>query len=78
MQNQHEQISGYRDLTQEEIDEVNELKRKGNELLDAIDHMRQDTEGAGYDKRAAAIAYTDIQTGMMFAIRAITQPEGHC
>lgn len=32
MENQHRQIKGYRDLSQEEIDLMNEIKAKGAEL----------------------------------------------
>ena len=32
MDNQHKKINGYRDLTQEEIDLMNEVKAKGEEL----------------------------------------------
>ena len=33
MENQHQKIKGYRDLTQEEIDLMNRIKEKGSELL---------------------------------------------
>lgn len=32
MDNQHQQIKGYRDLSQQEIDLMNEIKAKGEEL----------------------------------------------
>lgn len=34
MENQHQKIKGYRDLSQEEIDLMNRIKQKGGELLD--------------------------------------------
>lgn len=34
MENQHRKISGYRELSQEEIDLMNRIKSKGAELLD--------------------------------------------
>lgn len=34
MENQHRKISGYRELSQEEIDLMNRIKEKGQELLD--------------------------------------------
>lgn len=34
MENQHRSISGYRDLTAEEIDLINRIKSKGAELLE--------------------------------------------
>ncbi|MCH7348581.1 hypothetical protein [Aeromonas sp. MR7] len=33
MENQHRQIKGYRELSQEEIDLMNRIKEKGTELL---------------------------------------------
>lgn len=36
MDNQHKKIVGYRDLSQEEIDLMNAIKEKGNELGDLI------------------------------------------
>lgn len=33
MENQHQKIKGYRDLSQEEIDLMNRIKEKGTELL---------------------------------------------
>lgn len=34
MENQHRKITGYRELSQEEIDLMNRIKNKGSELLD--------------------------------------------
>ena len=34
MENQHRKITGYRELSQEEIDLMNRIKAKGKELLD--------------------------------------------
>lgn len=39
MDNQHRKISGYRELTQEEIDLMNEIKQKGKELGDLIEKI---------------------------------------
>jgi hypothetical protein len=36
MENQHKQITGYRDLSQQEIDLMNEIKAKGEELRQLI------------------------------------------
>lgn len=40
MDNQHRQIAGYRELTQEEIDLMNRIKAKGAELLALADELR--------------------------------------
>lgn len=41
MENQHRQIKGYRDLTQTEIDLMNEVKAKGAELGALLDRVQQ-------------------------------------
>lgn len=72
MENQHKLISGYRDLSQEEIDLVNAIKEKGNEIgaiFDGLDAM-------DVDKRWLAIGRTHLQQGIMATIRSITKPEG--
>jgi hypothetical protein len=47
MDNQHKKIKGYRDLTEQEIAIMNEIKAHGEEtkrLLDKIEDMRQEQE----------------------------------
>ena len=71
MDNQHKQIKGYRDLSQDEIDAMNEVKAKAEEigvLIQALEAM------PGTDKRWVAIAKTDLQKGFMSAVRSIAQP----
>lgn len=73
MDNQHRQISGYRELTQQDIDAINAAKAKAEEvgvMMEALLLM------PGIDKRALAIAKTELQTGFMWAVRAIAQPQG--
>ncbi len=71
MDNQHQKIQGYRDLSQEEIDLMNEgkaLARQCGEFiakLEAIEYT---------DKRNVALGKTNLQQGFMWAIRAVAQP----
>ena len=72
MDNQHKKIKGYRDLSQSEIDLVNEAKElavKVGELCDKI-YMNVDS-----DKKWAIVGKTDLQKGFMCIIRAIAKPE---
>lgn len=41
MENQHRKIKGYRELSQEEIDLMNEIKAKGAELGDLVAKIEQ-------------------------------------
>lgn len=72
MDNQHQKIKGYRDLSQEEIDlmnEVKELAAKCEALISKLD-VHPDT-----DKRAVALGKTNLQQGFMWAVRGIARPE---
>jgi hypothetical protein len=71
MENQHEQIAGYRDLTQDEVDLMNAAKELGNRVGQFITELEQ---VAGVDKRWLAIAKTDLQKGIMFLVRSIARP----
>ena len=71
MENQHRQIKGYRELTQEEIDLMNAIKTKGTELGELVAKLRS-TEGI--DQRWVSIGQTDLQTGLMALTRAVAQP----
>ena len=72
MENQHKHIKGYRDLSKTEIDLMNEIKTKGEELRVLIDRIK-DTEGT--DKRWVAIATTEFQLGLMSLTRSVAKPE---
>ena len=71
MENQHRQIKGYRELSQEEIDLMNKVKEQGVVLGELIDRLKQHPET---DKRWVAIGATDLQTGLMAMTRSIAKP----
>ena len=71
MQDQHKHITGYRDLTAEEIGLMNEGKALAEQVgayLDKIDKID------GIDRRWSDIARTDLQKGFMALTRAIAKP----
>lgn len=72
MDNQHRKIKGYRDLSQQEIDDMNDVKAEGERLKTVIELMRSRKE---IDQRWVSIAETHLQQGIMAAVRAIAQPE---
>ena len=71
MENQHRKIKGYRELSQSEIDAMNEIKSKGAELGELVAKLR---EIDGLDHRWLSIGATDLQTGLMALTRAVAQP----
>ena len=72
MDNQHRKIKGYRELSQYEIDLMNEVKGLG-ELLGALVEKMEEIEET--DKRWVEIAKTDLQKGLMSLTRSIAKPE---
>lgn len=71
MENQHEKITGYRDLTQQEID----LMNAGKALAVQCGEFIQKLEAlADSDKRCVALGKTNLQQGFMWAIRGIARP----
>ena len=71
MDNQHKKITGYRDLTQEEIDLMNEIKAIGPQLNDLINRLEANTA----DRRWLAIGETHLQQGLMALTRAVAKPQ---
>ena len=74
MENKKEVI-GYKPLTDEQKELMNRVKALGNELGDLLDDLYANEET---DKRSLAIAKTEIQTGLMWANRAIAKPSTFC
>lgn len=70
MENQHRKISGYRELTQEEINLMNEAKALGENLRELISNLRS---RESIDQRWVSIAETHLQQGIMAAVRSIAQ-----
>lgn len=90
MENQHQRISGYRDLSQQEIDLINEIKALGI-AADAVvakvqAHIQEQRNNVGNNateegrlndatpERFAAMSKTEFQTGLMYLTRAVGQP----
>lgn len=72
MENQHRKIIGYRELSQAEIDLMNEIKAKGKDLGELVCKLR---ESGKVDQRWVSIGATDLQTGLMALTRAVAQPD---
>jgi hypothetical protein len=70
--NQHKKISGYRDLSQDEIDQMNAVKAAEVALGET---WRQVMDLPDVDKRWAAVAKTHFEEGFMALVRSIAKPE---
>jgi hypothetical protein len=67
----HTPISGYRELSEDELKSINQLKEIEERVLRMLEAMH---EIANMDPRWSAIARTHIQEGFMAANRAIARP----
>lgn len=74
MDNQHKKISGYRELNQQEIDLMNEVKEKAEELRVLVEKLENPIADISPDQRWVAIGKTDLQTGCMALVRSIAKP----
>lgn len=72
MENQHRQITGYRELTAGEVDEMNKIKELGNQVGVLLQYMKQ--PGLEYDQRWVSIAQTHLQEGFMALTRSVAKP----
>ena len=82
MDNQHKQIKGYRDLSQAEIDLMNEIKAKAAETGALCDKLAELTTNAPpaagarrVDGRWVSIGKTQLQQGFMALVRSVAQPD---
>lgn len=72
MENQHRKINGYRNLTQSEINLMNYIKGLGAELGSLVTELQS---VQGLDQRAIEIGKTELQSGLMWLIRGVAQPD---
>lgn len=71
MDNQHRKISGYRELSQAEIDTMNKIKALAQQVGDLMSELEGDET---YNQRWLAIGKTDLQKGFMAVTRAVAKP----
>ncbi len=72
MENQHRKITGYRELSQAEIDLMNDIKAAGKDLGDLVATLKQMPD---IDQRWVSIGATELQQGLMALTRAVARPE---
>lgn len=84
MDNQHKKITGYRDLSQAEIDVMNEIKahekataelhRKVAALIGPPSNEDRYDSEISERRRNIAIARTDFETAFMRLVRSVARP----
>jgi hypothetical protein len=78
MENQHKKIKGYRDLTQDEIDLMNEIKGQGEKLgnlIQKLSHQHTSTGNHSIDIRWLQDAEMQLKKGIMSLVRSVARPE---
>lgn len=74
MDNQHKKIIGYRDLSPSEIELMNNIKAKGEELSALCDQLAT-AVNPYMDGRWLDIGRTQLQLGLMALVRAVAKPD---
>jgi hypothetical protein len=64
-------LTGYRQLSPNEAELINDIKRDGEKVGLTITALESDSS---IDQRWLAIAKTDLQKGFMALVRAVAQP----
>ncbi len=74
--NQHKKIRGYRDLSQEELNLMNEIKTKGEVIGDLVKKLQDKAVTANdlESERWVEIAKMDLQKGFMALTRSVAKP----
>lgn len=86
MDNQHKKIKGYRDLSQDEIDLMNEIKQKGDELgclfskLERVfekseDKVQLSVAQSFQRQQCITQAEVNLKQGIMWMVRSVALPE---
>ena len=75
MENQHKLIKGYRDLSQEEIELINDLKTEYNALAKWLVKLQAYQDA---DQRHVDLALTALEESAYRAIRSVAKPETIC
>lgn len=79
MKDQHTKIKGYRDLSQEEIDLMNEIKEAGQNLEMLCNKLilpyKPKYKHLQPDGRWVSIGKTHLQQGIMFLVRSVAKPK---
>lgn len=77
--NQHKQIQGYRDLQQDEIDLMNEIKQIETQVAhlwkDVVEVNELDDVAATVDMRWANTAKIHFQEGFSALVRSVAKPK---
>ena len=71
MDNQHREITGYRELNAAEIDTMNKIKAMGISLGALVGTLRSNEH---FDQRWVSIGATHMQEGLMALTRAVAKP----
>lgn len=74
MKDQHTKITGYRDLSQQEIDLMNEIKQAGYSFIPLMQKIK-DTTLDSRQARDLAIAKTHLEQAVIFMVRVVANPD---
>jgi hypothetical protein len=68
-------VTGYRTLTMAQVDLINRIKAWEGEIADVLRAMLVQSQGTA-DARWLDLARDHLETGFMYAVKAVAQPKG--
>jgi hypothetical protein len=77
MEDKTAKVTGYRVLSQEEINLMNEVKHLANSvgvLVDKLNNLPESPDNRLIDRRWVSLGADDLQKGFMSLVRSIAQP----
>lgn len=74
MENQHEKISGYRDLSEREISAINHIKGMEQAVASL---WKKISDLPDVDRRWTSIARTHFEEGFSALVRSVAKPDNH-
>jgi hypothetical protein len=68
-------VTGYRDLTRAQVDLMNRIKALEGEIATVLSAMLAQADGTT-DARWLDLARDHLETGYMYAVKAVARPKG--
>lgn len=76
MENQHRKITGYRELSQEEIDLMNRIKSHGEETAKLLNELNRMPQDQGFDRMEGIVCNISIDQAVE-SIRCLNLAKDH-
>ena len=74
--NQHRKITGFSELSEEQIETINAIKANETKTKAMLDDLLSERDPPMDSARWLSLARHHLEIGFMFAVKAVARPEG--